>query len=31
MQWTLPFFSPTWAVRSMLRQWLAGLKADAEG
>ncbi len=30
MQWTLPFFSPTWAVRRMLREWLAGLKADAE-
>ena len=31
MQWTLPFVSPTWAVRRMLREWLAGLKADAEG
>ena len=30
MQWTLPFFSPTWAVRRMLQEWLAGLKADAE-
>ena len=30
MQWTLPFVSPTWAVRRMLQEWLAGLKADAE-
>ena len=30
MQWTLPFFSPTRAVRGMLREWLAGLKADTE-
>ena len=30
MQWTLPLISPTWAVRRMLQEWLAGLKADAE-
>ena len=31
MQWALPFFSPSWALRRVLREWLAGLKADVEG
>ena len=30
MQWTLPFYSPSWALRRILQEWRVGLKSDSE-